>query len=239
MAGIMMPAMKRRSFYSLCLLLFLTSLLHGQESPALSALTVQKFTEIQELQQRHRYVDALAKLDELEAESPDLVEIYNMRGAIYLTPALRDFAKATEMFDKAEKMQPGSLPPRFNKAELLFIKHDWASAGAAFQKLLEDFPKLPLQVRHLVIYKRLVCEARQDQIETAQKTLKDNFTFMDDTPAYYMGHAAIAFQQKKDEEAKDWIKRAAGIFKTGDNSSYMDTLMEARWVPNIGLPPTE
>ena len=41
---------------------------------------------------------------------------------------------------------------------------------------------------------------------------------------------------REDEEAKDWIKRAAGIFKTGENSSYMDTLMEARWVPNIGLP---
>lgn len=234
-----MAGMIRRTTYCLSLLVYLTSLLHGQETPALSALTVQKFTEIQELQQNHRYVDALAKLDELEAESPDLVDIYNMRGAIYLTPALRDFAKATEMFDKAEKMQPGSLPPRFNKAELLFIKHDWAAAALAFQKVLEDFPKLPLQVRHLVIYKRLVCEAKQDQIEAAQKTLKDNFTFMDDTPAYYMGHAAIAFQQKKEEEAKDWIKRAAGIFKTGENSAYMDTLMEARWVPNIGLPPAQ
>lgn len=234
-----MADMSHRYTYLLSLLIFFTSLAQGQESPALSALTVQKFTEIQELQQRQRYTDALAKLDELEAESPELVDIYNMRGAIYLTPALRDFTKATEMFDKAEKMQPGSLPPRFNKAELLFIKHDWAAAAVAFQKLLEDFPKLALQVRHLVIYKRLVCEAKQDQIDTAQKTLKDNFTFMDDTPAYYMAHAAIAFQEKKEDQAKDWIKRAAGIFKTAENSAYMDTLMEARWVPNIGLPPIE
>lgn len=231
-----MHAMNRCTLFGLSLLLTLSSPAGGQEAPALSALTVQKFTEIQELQQRHRYVDAMAKLDELEAESPDLVDIYNMRGSIYLTPALRDFAKATEMFDKAEKMQPGSLPPRFNKAELLFVKHDWAGAQAAFQKLLEDFPKLPLQVRHLVLYKRLVCEVKQDQIEAASKTLKDHFTFMDDTPAYYMSHAAIAFQQKKESEAKDWIKRADGIFKTSENSAYMDTLMEARWVPNIGLP---
>lgn len=234
-----MRAMNRCTLFGLSLLLAFSSLADGQEAPALSALTVQKFTEIQELQQRHRYVDALAKLDELEAESPDLVDIYNMRGSIYLTPALRDFAKATEMFDKAEKMQPGSLPPRFNKAELLFVKHDWAGARAAFQKLLEDFPKLPLQVRHLVLYKRLVCEVKQDQIDAANKTLKDHFTFMDDTPAYYMGHAAIAFQQKKESEAKDWIKRADGIFKTSENSPYMDTLMEARWVPNIGLPAVE
>ncbi len=235
----MMAGMNRHLIYCLSFLVYLTSHINSQEAPALSALTVQRFTEIQELQQRHRYVDALAKLDELESEFPDLVDIYNMRGSIYLTPALRDFAKAAEMFDKAEKMQPGSLPPRFNKAELLFIKHDWAAAAAAFQKVLADFPKLPLQVRHLVIYKRLVCEAKQDQIEVAQKTLKDNFTFMDDSPAYYMGNAAIAYQQKKENEAKDWIKRAAGIFKTNENSAYLDTLMEARWVPNIGLPPTE
>ena len=62
---------------------------------------------------------------------------------------------------------------------------------------------------------------------------------MDDTPAYYFSHAAMAFQKKDEAAAKDWMTRAAGIFKKEENSAYIDTLMEVRWVPNIGLPQTE
>ena len=49
----------------------------------------------------------------------------------------------------------------------------------------------------------------------------------------------MAFQKKDEATAKDWMTRAAGIFKEQVNSAYLDTLMEVRWVPNIGLPLTE
>jgi len=198
-----------------------------------------KIQEAQELQGRQRYVDALAKLDEAEELAPNLPDIYNMRGSIYLAPSLRDYTKAGEMFDKAEAMQPGQLAPRFNKAELLFVQHDWAAAGAAFHKILNDFPKTPMPVRHLIIFKRLICEVKQDQLDIAEKTLKDTFTFMDDTPAYYYSKAAIAFQKKDEAAAKDWLSRAEGIFKPVEISAYMDSFMEVRWLPNIGLPPME
>ena len=235
-----MPRMNFRFLFCLGFILSLAGIAPAQEAAGkISPDAMRKLQEAQDLQQRQRFVDALTKLDELEATDPGLPDIYNMRGSIYLAPSLRDFDKATEMFDKAEALQPNSLAPRFNKAELLFVKHDWAAAGAAFQKLLADFPKIPMQVRHLAIYKRLVCEVKQDQILVAEKTLKDNFTFMDDTPAYYFSHAAMAFQKKDEAAAKDWMTRAAGIFKKEENSAYIDTLMEVRWVPNIGLPQTE
>lgn len=232
--------MNLRFLLSFGIIFTLAALAPAQETEkTIPPAAMKLLTEAQEFQQRQRFVDALDKLDELEAIAPDLPDLYNMRGSIYLSPTLRDFGKATEMFDKAEKLQPGALPPRFNKAELLFVKHDWVSAGSAFQKLLDDFPKIPMQIRHLILFKRLVCEVKQDQIAVAEKTLKDHFTFMDDTPAYYFSNAAISFQKKEESAAKDWLTRAGGIFKEDENSAYTDTMMEARWLPNIGLPAIE
>lgn len=221
----------------LLLTLVFASLLPAAERP--SAEVIQKLGEVQTLYQDKHYSEVLLKLDELEAIAPNLPELYNIRASVYLTPALRDFDKAQELLDKAETLQPGSLTPRFNKAELLFVKHEWEAAAAAFQKVLDDFPKLALQVRHLTLFKRLVCEVKQGQFDKAEKTLKEHFTFMDDTPAYYFGNAAIAYGQKKEAQAQDWLIRAGGIYKAAENNPYMDTMMEARWVPNIGLPMTE
>ena len=65
------------------------------------------------------------------------------------------------------------------------------------------------------------------------------FTFMDDTPAYYFAKAALAFVQKKDDEAKEWLEKANVIFKSADNATYLDSLMETRHIPNIMFAPSE
>jgi tetratricopeptide (TPR) repeat protein len=195
--------------------------------------------DIHTFQARQRYVEAINLLDEIEAKYPDRPDLMNIRGSLYMTPALRDFAKAEEMFDKALKLSPNEFPLHFNKAELLFVKHEWAGAGKAFQKLLDENPKIPLAIRHLILFKRLVCELKQDQMAAAEKTLADHFTFMDDSPAYYFSKAAIAFHKKDEASAQDWVKRAGGIFKPNENSPYIDTMMETRWMPNISLPDAE
>lgn len=231
--------MTQFTFANLVFLVALTSSTLAQQTPVIPTAAMQKLQEVQELQQKQRFYDALEKLDELDAMTPNLPDVYNMRGSIYLSPTLRDFAKADEMFAKAETLQPNSLPPRFNRAELLFVKHDWAASAAAFEKLLVDFPKTPMAVRHLVLFKLVVCAIKLDQTDVAQKRLKESFTFMDDTPAYYFANAALSFHKKNESEAKDWMLRANGIFKEAENSAYVDTLMEARWVPNIDLPETK
>jgi tetratricopeptide (TPR) repeat protein len=228
--------MKRRSFFFLYLLCSMSTVAQQEQASSLPPEMAIHMQELQELQQKNRYVEAIAKLDDLDVRYPNNAALCNARGSIYMSPALRDFAKAEEMFDKALKLAPKELPPHFNKAELLFVKHDWAAASKAFQQVLQDFPKLPLQVRHLVYFKHLVSEVKQDQVSTAEKILNDHFTFMDDTPAYYFSKAAIAFHKKDETSAKDWISRANGIFKGPETSAYIDTLMEVRWVPNIGLP---
>jgi tetratricopeptide (TPR) repeat protein len=201
--------------------------------PPEALLTAQ---EIQQLQQKQQYTEAMQKLDELEEKYPDRAELINMRGAMYMTNALRDLDKAEENFDRAAKLAPNDFAIRFNKAEVRFVKHEWAEAATAFQKLLDDFPKLPMTYRHIVLFKRLVCEAKLEQLTSAEKTLTDHFTFMDDTPAYYYSKAAIAFQKKDEAAAKDWLARANGIFKPQESSAYLDTLIEARWVPHLGIP---
>lgn len=216
---------------------------NAQGAPALEATknkdVARLLGEAQDLQSRHRYFDALAKLDEAEKLTPEDPNIFNIRGAIYLVPAVRDFEKAQEQFVKSQALAPDALAPKFNLAELLFVKHSFAEAEPAFAALLKEFVKLPMNIRHLVAFKLLSCQAEQKKISDAEKTLKAHFTFMDDTPAYYFAKAEVAFAQKKDDEAKDWLTKANTIFKPADNSAYLDSLMELRHVPNIMMTPVE
>ncbi|MDZ4288488.1 MAG: hypothetical protein U0984_11050 [Prosthecobacter sp.] len=230
--------MNRHLLHLLLVLLSVCSPLLGQEPPASAASpeAIAKIQEAQELSRRERFVDALAKLDEAEALSPNIAQIYNLRGSIYLSRPLRDFALATEMFNKAEALLPGTIVVAFNRAEVFFVKQDWPAAQKAFQKVLDDFQKIPVQTRHIILFKRLIAEAKLGQNEAAEKTLKDSFTFMDDTPAYYYAKAALAFQAKDEAKAKEWMAKAAGIFKAADVAPYLDSLTEARWIPDISLP---
>lgn len=216
---------------------FLFQGLNAQQArPRLPPDVVMQAQEVQQLMQTQKYAEALDKLDALEARHPDRPELINIRGSLYMTSALRDLAKAEECFDLALKLAPGEFPLLFNKAEILFVKHDWPAAASAFQKLFDDHPKLPLVYRHMVLFKKLVCEVKQDRMAEAEKILNTHFTFMDDTPAFYFSKAAIAFQKKDIPGAEDWIKRANGIFKPAESSTYTDSLMEARWIANISLP---
>lgn len=223
--------------HSIAFLLFSAAMLLSAQPPsALPPEAIMVAREIQELQQKNRFSEALQKLDELEEKYPDRSELVNMRGSLYMTNALRDLDQANEAFQRALKLSPDEFRIHFNLAEVQFVKHDWAAASAAFQKLLDQFPKIPQAYRHMVIFKRLVCEVKQDQMSQAEKTLSEHFTFMDDTPAYYYSKAAVAFQRKAETEAKDWLSRAEGIFKAAESAPYVDTLIEARWIPHLGIP---
>lgn len=193
--------------------------------------------EAQSLQARHQYVDALLKLDELEKDYPNSADIFNIRGSILLSPSIRDFAAAEVAFQKAESLQPGGLAPMFNLAEVSFVKHDWAESKKRFEKVREVHPTVNMQVRHLVAFKLVLCELKLEKVAEAEAIIAANFTFMDDTPAYYLSKAAVAFQKKDETTANEWVDKARAIFGQNQTVSYMDSLMEARWVVNIGLPP--
>jgi Flp pilus assembly protein TadD len=193
--------------------------------------------EAQSLQARHQYVDALLKLEELEKTYPNSADLFNIRGSILLAPSIRDHAAAEVAFQKAEALQPGGLAPMFNLAEVCFVKHDWEEAKRRFEKVKEAYPAANLQVRHLVAFKLVLCELKLEKVKEAEVLVAANFTFMDDTPAYYLSKAAVAFQKKDESAANEWVDKARAIFGEKQIASYVDSLMEARWLVNIGLPP--
>lgn len=188
------------------------------------------------LQTRKRYVDALTKIAEAEGLTPDNPEVYNLRGSIYLGAQMRDVAKARADFQKAQQLSPDSLPPRFNLAEADFVDGKFAEAEAAFRALTEKFDRLPQSMRHLLQFKILVSLVKQKKIAEAEAAMKEHFSFMDDTPAYYFAKAVIALEQKQDRVGNEWLAKAQIIFKKPDNAAYLDALMETHYIHTIDIP---
>ena len=207
---------------------------HAQEQAATPAPTYSALVqEAQTLQQRKRFFDALTKLEEAEKLDPKHAEIYNVRGAVYLSSQMRDFDKARAEFNKAVALEPDAMPARFNLAESDYVQGRYADGEKGFGGLLEKFPKMPNAVRHLVLFKQIVCQLKQDKIAEAEKLMEANFTFMDDTPAYYLSKAALEFQKKDEAKGNGWLGKAQIIFKKGENSAYLDTLMEGHYLDSL------
>ena len=205
----------------------------AQLSEADQQKLVKIFQDVQEMRKQNRFTDAIAKLDEAEKISPKNGLIFTMRGDIHLAPRRRDFDLAKEQFLKAKELDPQNAGPAFNLAELEFARHDFPNAAAAFRKLVADFPKLPQVIRHLAISRIVICEARQKKFDEAEKLIKEHFTFMDDTPAYYMSNAAISFSKKDEKMAQEWMLRATSIFKEHQIGPYIDAFKEMRWLPDV------
>ena len=193
---------------------------------------IKIFQDVQEMRKQNRFTDAVARLDEAEKISPKNGLIFTMRGDVFLAPRRRDFDLAKEQFLKAKELDPQNAGPAFNLAELEFARHDFPTA-AAFRKLVADFPKLPQVIRHLAISRIVICEARQKKFDEAEKLIKEHFTFMDDTPAYYMSNAAISFSKKDEKMAQEWMLRATSIFKEQQIGPYIDAFKEMRWLPDV------
>lgn len=205
----------------------------AQLSEADQQKLVKIFQDVQEMRKQNRFTDAIAKLDEAEKISPKNGLVFTMRGDVFLAPRRRDFDLAKEQFLKAKELDPQNAGPAFNLAELEFARHDFPTAAAAFRKLVADFPKLPQVIRHLAISRIVICEARQKKFDEAEKLIKEHFTFMDDTPAYYMSNAAISFSKKDEKMAQEWMLRATSIFKEQQIGPYIDAFKEMRWLPDV------
>lgn len=191
--------------------------------------------EAREMRLKNQYNDALAKLDEAEKLDPNRADIYALRGDIYLIPRRRDFDLALPQFQKAVELQPQSPLPKFNLAEFYFVKHEFATALESFTKLAADYPKLPMVIRHLVHYKRVLCELKLGHRAAAEQIIADQFTFMDDTPAYYFCKAALAFEASDTAKAQEWVQRGVAVFKGPNCEPYFDSFKELRWVPDMDM----
>lgn len=212
----------------------------AQQAPAKTPVSdeVKKLLkEAREMRMKQRFTDALEKLDAAEKLNPNVADLYALRGDIYLAPRRRDFDLALPQFEKAAQLQPESPLPKFNLAEYYFVKHDFTTALQSFTKLATDYPKLPMVIRHLVHYKRALCELKLGHRPAADQIIAENFTFMDDTPAYYFSKAAIAFDLGDTNKANEWVKRGVAVFKAPSCEPYYDAFKELRWVPDLDFAP--
>ncbi|MDP1589667.1 MAG: tetratricopeptide repeat protein, partial [Prosthecobacter sp.] len=155
--------MHLRPFFAILALGFSSAIAQEPAAPATPAAASPVSDEVKkllltarDLRVKHQYTDALAKLEEAEKLAPNLPDIYALRGDIYLAPRRRDFDLALPQFEKAAQLQPDSPLPKFNLAEFYFVKHDFDTSLKLFSNMISDYPKLPMVIRHLVHYKRML-----------------------------------------------------------------------------------
>jgi tetratricopeptide (TPR) repeat protein len=193
--------------------------------------------DAQTLQKRKRFLDSLTKLDEAEKLDPKHAEIYNIRGAVYLSAQMRDFDKAREQFKKSLELEPEAMPARFNLVETDYVQGRYADAGKGFAAILEKYPKVPSGVRHMVMFKQVVCLLKQGKVAEAEQIAQTHFTFMDDTPAYYFSKAVLALQKGDEKTGNEWLAKAQVIFTKTQTNAYLDTLMEGHYLDPLAIGP--
>ena len=173
------------------------------------------------------YPQALKELDAIDARQPDLAESHNLRGVILMRQAEYDQAEAA--LQKALATDPKFWNARFNLAEIPFLKKDWAEARKRFEGLLQGNSELQGEAAQLIQYKVLLTyllEGKENMVDS----MMAKFELTPDTPAVHYSNAAIAFQHKKEQEAKDLLTAAEKKFSPQLNKLFAESLYEVGWL---------
>src|SRR5256884_6183352 len=176
----------------------------------------------------NNFPDALKELDAIDARQPDLVESQNLRGVIMMRQGIYDKAEAA--LDEAWRIDSRFWNARFNLAEIPFLRKDWAEARNRFQELLSsNASELQGEATQLIQYKILLTyllEGKENMVDS----ILAKFELSPDTPAVHYANAAIALQQNKTKEAKDWMAQAEKNFSPQLNKLFAESLYEVGWL---------
>ena len=176
----------------------------------------------------NNFPDALKELDAIDARQPDLAESQNLRGVIMMRQGIYDKAEAA--LHEALRIDSKFWNARFNLAEIPFLKKDWTEARNRFQELLSsNASELQGEATQLIQYKILLTyllEGKENMVDS----ILAKFELSPDTPAVHYANAAIALQQSKTKEAKDWIAQAEKNFSPQLNKLFAESLYEVGWL---------
>src|SRR5213082_1523044 len=176
----------------------------------------------------NNFPDALKELDAIDARQPDLAESQNLRGVIMMRQGIYD--KAEGALREALRIDSKFWNARFNLAEIPFLKKDWAEARNRFQELLSsNASELQGEATQLIQYKILLTyllEGKENMVDS----ILAKFELSPDTPAVHYANAAIALQQNKTKEAKDWMAQAEKNFSPQLNKLFAESLFEVGWL---------
>src|SRR5437660_2295966 len=176
----------------------------------------------------NNFPDALKQLDAIDARQPDLAESQNLRGVIMMRQGIYD--KAEGALNEALRIDPKFWNARFNLAEIPFLKKDWTQARDRFQGLLSsNASELQGEATQLIQYKILLTyllEGKENMVDA----LLAKFELSPDTPAVHYANAAIALQQNKSQDAKNWMAQAEKNFSPALNKLFAESLYEVGWL---------
>src|SRR5437867_1003088 len=176
----------------------------------------------------NNFPDALKELDAIDARQPDLAESQNLRGVIMMRQGIYDKAEAA--LREALRIDSKFWNARFNLAEIPFLRKDWAEARNRFQELLSsNASELQGEATQLIQYKILLTyllEGKENMVDS----ILAKFELSPDTPAVHYANAAIALQQNKTKEAKDWMAQAEKNFSPQLNKLFAESLYEVGWL---------
>src|SRR6202045_1496352 len=176
----------------------------------------------------NNFPEALKDLDAIDAREPALAESQNLRGVIMMRQGIYDKAEAA--LREALRIDSKFWNARFNLAEIPFLRKDWAEARNRFQELLSsNASELQGEATQLIQYKILLTyllEGKENMVDS----LLAKFELSPDTPAVHYANAAIALQQNKTKEAKDWMAQAEKNFSPQLNKLFAESLYEVGWL---------
>jgi tetratricopeptide (TPR) repeat protein len=175
-----------------------------------------------------KFPEALKQLDAIDARQPDLAASKNLRGVILMRQGNYDQAEAA--LTEAARIDPKFWNARFNLAEIPFLKKDWPEARKRFEQLLStggsDLAKEASQLIQYKILLTYLMEGKSNMVDSILAKLE----LSPDTPAVDYVKAAVAFQQKNQAEAKDWISAAEKNYSPQLNKLFVESLYEVGWM---------
>ncbi len=176
----------------------------------------------------NNFPEALKELDAIDARQPDLAESQNLRGVIMMRQGIYD--KAEGALHEALRIDSKFWNARFNLAEIPFLRKDWTGARTRFQELLSsNATELQGEATQLIQYKILLTYLLENK-ENMVDSILAKFELSPDTPAVHYANAAIALQQSKTKEAKDWMAQAEKNFSPQLNKLFAESLYEVGWL---------
>lgn len=194
----------------------------------------QLYQEAYESFVKRDYIGASAALDKINPVDQKKADILNLRGAIY--KRLGELDNAANAYSDALKINPKDWVPKYNLAEVNFLREQYKSSRTYLEQALASMPEADrLQKQDLILYKVYLTYLLQGDEEKA-KLLLESFDINSSNPVYYFAQAAWSFKKKDATKGKTWVNSTDGLYSQDLRNSYGQALVDIGWLePSAGV----